>query len=159
MRSLAANLTLGCIAAVICASCVTGSLGTRVTVPLDDEPADLAAKRFQPGDTTSNVYLARCSEAAIGVRVEVALNDDWHVLAARTYFLFVVESGEHSVAVKTTLEDEEPIRFDAIAGRNYYFKVVASKSFPAGRPIHRIERIDDEQKGQKMIHRWCNRAR
>src|SRR3546814_18192112 len=97
---------------------VLGAAGG-AAVPLADPSADAAAKRFVPPPDKSAVYLFRDETIASANTIPVAL--DGKIMgetAPLTYFLWIVEPGEHRVSSHTS--NPSTVDLYTEPGRNYF---------------------------------------
>ena len=89
------------------------------SVPLADPSADAAAKRFVPPPEKSAIYLFRDETIASANTIPVAL--DGKIMgetAPLTYFLWIVEPGEHRVTSHTS--NPSTVNLYTEPGRNYF---------------------------------------
>lgn len=91
------------------------------SVPTADPAADSAAKTFAaPAPGKAGVYVYRNESMGAAVKMDVFI-DGRHLgeTAAKTYFYAEVDPGIREVKGKA--ENESAQRFEAVAGRLYYF--------------------------------------
>lgn len=126
-------------------------LGGCASVPMTSTSLDGEAKRFSPETGKASVYVNRGGGIGTAVTVQTVL--DGRIvgsLAPNTYQLLSVSPGERVLSTGAGAENVEQIRFNAEAGRNYFFRVSLAMGWALPR-IH-LRQIDDEE-GRKAVHK------
>jgi uncharacterized protein DUF2846 len=90
------------------------------SVPMADPAADSAAKGFSAPRGKAGVYIYRNETYGAALKMDVLLDDrQLGETASKTYFYVEVEPGIHTVTGKA--ENDSSMKFNAVAGRLYYF--------------------------------------
>jgi hypothetical protein len=129
------------LAAILLAGCAT--------VPMASLEMDSSAKTFTPPDGKANIYVVRASSFGGAISFQVIV--DGKVVgsvAPATYYLVVADPGSHSIAA-TSNENSAKAKFDAEAGRNYFFEIEATFGLMTARAS--LNQIQDEEKGKQMV--------
>lgn len=105
-------LTVGVLITVVLASgCAS--------VPMASVEHDTAAKSFATKPGRANIYVYRNETMGAAIKMPVALNGKLvGDTASKTYLLFDVAPGSHTVTSKT--ENDSSVTVNAVAGRNYF---------------------------------------
>ncbi|MDH3468057.1 MAG: DUF2846 domain-containing protein [Gammaproteobacteria bacterium] len=89
------------------------------TVPLAPVESDIKAKAFEVQASKSNIYLYR--NEIIGSAITMPIGLDGSIsgkTSSKTYFMWVVEPGEHEISSYT--ENTAKIVIDAKPGKNHF---------------------------------------
>ena len=91
------------------------------SVPMADTAQDTQVKSFAPPAAgKAGVYIYRNETFGAAIRLEVFLDGKKiGETASKTYFYVEVDPGQHEVSGKG--ENESSMRFNAVAGQQYYF--------------------------------------
>jgi hypothetical protein len=105
---------------LLAAGCLSG--------PFAPPDKDRAAKTFTPSDQQANVYVAR-DAAWPGYQCRVSIDGSFAgLIGSRSFVLASVTPGTH-VARCEIFDHTAEVRFQADAGKNYFFEVVASPAW------------------------------
>ncbi|HEX7030492.1 MAG TPA: DUF2846 domain-containing protein [Gammaproteobacteria bacterium] len=109
--------------------------------------ADAKAKEFRVPMDKASIYVYRNETFGAAVKMPVTL--DGRMMgssAANTYFHWLVEPGQHSIASHT--ENDASITLDVEAGKDYYvWQEVKMGMWAAGSQLHRV----DQQTGRDGV--------
>jgi hypothetical protein len=98
---------------------VAGLLAGCASVPTASDEVDRQAKTFAVAPGKSNIYLFRNESMGAAVKMDVALDGrPVGQTAAKTYMLFEVEPGKHTLVSKA--ENESILEVNAAAGANQF---------------------------------------
>ena len=119
------------------------------TVPMATPTLDAEAKQFVPPTGKSNVYVFRGGGPGGAIVFQVQL--DGRIIgsiAPNTYHLVAVEPGDHAVAASSN-ENSRMVRFRALAGQSYFFKIEAQMGWVSARVG--LEQVDDEHGREGVV--------
>src|SRR6266705_5437591 len=104
------------------------------SVPLVDSAQDAAAKTFTAPSGQALIYVVRTGGYISGAYQLFRIAVDGHDhgdLSDKTYFLFVVDPGRHSILAE--LENQELIQIEAAAGDVYVIGLRSQQGYARGR--------------------------
>lgn len=120
-------------------------------VPLASQTRDAEAKAFSEIPDKSKIYVVRT--CAYGQRLHDASVDGGPrvSLACQTYTVFVVQPGEHTIAVAST-ENRELLKLQTAPGENYFIELGWRMGSGTG-DVKAMVGLMDDLNGTKAIKR------
>ena len=109
------------------------------SVPMSGAEDDTRAKSFAVPPGKANIYVYRNETMGAAITMPVSLDGKIAgKTASKTYFLFQVDPGSHSVASHT--ENTSTVKVDAQSGRNYFvWQEVKMGTFQAGSALKLVD--------------------
>jgi hypothetical protein len=134
---------------LIIVSCCTLLVGC-ATAPMTSPTLDADAKTFAPAPGKANIYVYRDGRfTGSAVTYQAALDGRiTGILAPNTFELLSVDPGSHTLSAVGEMRKVESQKFDAEAGRNYFYDFYAEMGW--WQPVLCFKAMSDDE-GRKAI--------